>query len=154
MNRLARTMLIAVLAASPLQAQQATPNMQGVGIDEIGRVCESEGIECGFRKGGALHFATNAGQEARLRAHVAGLEALGLSDVCGWLSPREVEERVRPRNVRGGMFEPNCAVLAAVEAGTLDPERLESWRTLRNELNVLAKQREIDRRRSGRGRPR
>lgn len=50
--------------------------------------------------------------------------------------------------------EPNCAVLAAVEAGTLDPERLESWRTLRDELNVLAKQREIDRRRSGRGRPR
>lgn len=34
--------------------------------------------------------------------------------------------------------EPGCAVLAAVEAGTLPARRLESWRRLRDELDNLA----------------
>ena len=34
--------------------------------------------------------------------------------------------------------EPDCAVRAAIEAGTLDPERLSSWRKLQGELRHLA----------------
>jgi ribosome biogenesis GTPase len=34
--------------------------------------------------------------------------------------------------------EPGCAVLAAVDAGTLAPERLESWRKLQRELHAIA----------------
>ncbi len=34
--------------------------------------------------------------------------------------------------------EPDCAVLAAVEAGTLPPERLASWRKLQKELRSIA----------------
>jgi ribosome biogenesis GTPase len=34
--------------------------------------------------------------------------------------------------------EPGCAVLAAVEAGTLASERLDSWRKLQRELHAIA----------------
>ncbi len=34
--------------------------------------------------------------------------------------------------------EPGCAVRAAVEAGTLLPDRLESWRKLQRELRAIA----------------
>jgi ribosome biogenesis GTPase len=34
--------------------------------------------------------------------------------------------------------EPGCAVLAAVESGTLPPERLASWRKLQRELLAIA----------------
>ena len=34
--------------------------------------------------------------------------------------------------------EPGCAVLAAVDDGTLDPARLESWRKLQRELHAIA----------------
>jgi ribosome biogenesis GTPase len=33
--------------------------------------------------------------------------------------------------------EPGCAVLAAVEAGTLHPARLRSWKHLKGELDAL-----------------
>lgn len=35
-------------------------------------------------------------------------------------------------------LEPACTVREALEAGRLDPERLESWRKQRNELDILA----------------
>ena len=35
--------------------------------------------------------------------------------------------------------EPGCAVLAAVESGELDEDRLESWRKLQRELAHLAR---------------
>ena len=51
--------------------------------------------------------------------------------------------------------EPGCAVLAAVENGTLAPERLASWRKLQRELkwldgkqNQLAKLKETQRKKS------
>ena len=50
--------------------------------------------------------------------------------------------------------EPGCAVIAAVESGTIDADRLESWRTLRDEMaeldaDLVEQQRKADRR----GRP-
>ncbi len=38
--------------------------------------------------------------------------------------------------------EPGCAVLAAVDAGSLDPERLAGWRKLQRELAHLARRRD------------
>ena len=39
-------------------------------VDEVGKVCADEGIDCHFAKGGTTHFATNAAQLGRLRAEV------------------------------------------------------------------------------------
>jgi len=39
--------------------------------------------------------------------------------------------------------EPGCAVLAAVEAGLVDEERLASWRKLQRELAYLARKQDV-----------
>jgi ribosome biogenesis GTPase len=39
--------------------------------------------------------------------------------------------------------EPGCAVQAAIEAGDLDPSRLESYRTLRHEMAVLERRKDV-----------
>jgi glycine/D-amino acid oxidase-like deaminating enzyme len=41
-------------------------------IDEIGRVVETEGIECGYRKAGKLMVATSLPQRARMLSHAGG----------------------------------------------------------------------------------
>ena len=47
-------------------------------VDEIGRVCAAEGVECDFHKGGALHVVTAAAQLPLLR------------DRPGWLEPAQL----------------------------------------------------------------
>ena len=63
----------------------------------------------------------------------AGEESLDrtFEDVVG------LAERCRFRDCRHE-HEPGCAVLAAVDAGTLSPERLDSYRKLQRELRALA----------------
>ena len=39
-------------------------------VDEVGRVCAAEGIDCDFLKGGSLSVATNEAQLARLHGHL------------------------------------------------------------------------------------
>ena len=39
--------------------------------------------------------------------------------------------------------EPGCAVQAAIESGTLDAARMESYRALQHELNVLARRKDV-----------
>lgn len=95
--------------------------------------------------GGALVIDTPGMREMSLWEADRGLDVAfdditSLADGCGF---RDCEHRT----------EQNCAVLGAVEAGSIPAARLESWRTLRGELDALASQRELDRRRSGRGRP-
>src|ERR1700735_4800917 len=46
-------------------------------VDEIGRVCEAESIDCDFVKGGRLSVATTASQLARLREGVAAIRGWG-----------------------------------------------------------------------------
>jgi glycine/D-amino acid oxidase-like deaminating enzyme len=70
-------------------------------VDEIGRVCAAEGIECAFHKGGALAVATGPAQLERLRDHPL---AHGV-----WLEPAELEERVRIAGALGAVFDPDVA---------------------------------------------
>jgi len=48
------------------------------------------------------------------------------------------------------LTEPGCAIKAAVEAGEIEIERVESWRKLRGELDQLARHKELERRRRSR----
>lgn len=86
-------------------------------IDEIGRVVEAEGIDCGWIKGGSLRIATSPAQLDRLRAGIAGRRARGLGeDDIRLVEPEEVRARVRIEGVVGGAYTPHCA--------RVDPARL------------------------------
>jgi ribosome biogenesis GTPase len=71
-----------------------------------------------------------------------GLRELQLAESAGGLDTAfaDVEELAAACrfNDCGHEGEPGCAVLAAVEAGTLAPDRLESWRQLQRELHSIA----------------
>jgi glycine/D-amino acid oxidase-like deaminating enzyme len=70
-------------------------------VDEVGRICAAEGIECAFHKGGALAVATGPTQVERLRDHPL---ARGV-----WLDPAELQERVRIAGALGAVFDPDVA---------------------------------------------
>ncbi|MGH9233489.1 MAG: NAD(P)/FAD-dependent oxidoreductase, partial [Acidimicrobiales bacterium] len=46
-------------------------------VDEVGRVCVAEGIDCGFAKGGTVRVARNDAQLARQRKEVEHHHAAG-----------------------------------------------------------------------------
>ncbi|MCY3539951.1 MAG: FAD-binding oxidoreductase [bacterium] len=86
-------------------------------VDEIGRVIKSEGIECGFAKGGVIRFARSPAQARRQRAEIKNHRAQGIGEgVIRLLEPRQVREYARPTNLYGGIFYAPCAAL--------DPARL------------------------------
>lgn len=81
-------------------------------VDEIGRVAAAEGIDCDFRKGGALHVARSERQHAALRHHVEQLRDWGIGeDEQAWLGPDACEQHARIADCRGGVFSPHCAAL-------------------------------------------
>jgi glycine/D-amino acid oxidase-like deaminating enzyme len=77
-------------------------------VDEVGRVAATEGIDCGYAKGGTLTLATAPAHEARIRAEVTDDHDWGVADTR-WLSPAEVTERVDVADVLGAAFTPHCA---------------------------------------------
>jgi glycine/D-amino acid oxidase-like deaminating enzyme len=86
-------------------------------VDEIAGVVASEGIACGFDKGGSLAVATTEPQRRRLLAGVAAAQRLGtLSPGDRFLEPREAERLVRIDGVRAAFYTPHCA--------RVDPGRL------------------------------
>jgi glycine/D-amino acid oxidase-like deaminating enzyme len=88
------------------------------GVDEIGRVVSAEGIDCGFRKEGALTFATSEPQALRLRARVEAKHRFGLGpEDIRLLTTEECGELVRgAHGVVAGSFTPHVA--------RVDPARL------------------------------
>ena len=97
-----------------LRAERETQH----GVDEIGRVVSLEGIDCGYRKEGALTLATNDPQVHRLRARVEAKHGLGLgTEDVRLLTADECAELVRGADgVLAGSFTPHCA--------RVDPARL------------------------------
>jgi glycine/D-amino acid oxidase-like deaminating enzyme len=68
-------------------------------VDEVGRVCAAESIDCDFVKGGRLSVATTPSQLARLREGLAAIRERGDgNDVYEFLTADELRSRV---NVAG-----------------------------------------------------
>ena len=88
------------------------------GVDEIGRVVAAEGIDCGYKKSGALTLATTEPQVQRLRARAEAKHRFGLGpEDIRLLSAEECAELVAgAEGVLAGSFTPHCA--------RVDPARL------------------------------
>jgi glycine/D-amino acid oxidase-like deaminating enzyme len=90
--------------------------MEGT-VREVGRVVESEGIDCGFAPGGTVVLARTAAQLERTRDEIAAARALGIAeDDLAMLSATEAAAMVGATDVLGGTYTPHCAAI--------DPARL------------------------------
>ncbi len=76
-------------------------------VDEVGRATESAGIDCGFRKGGAIALARSPAQAVRARAEVDDAAEWGIG--TRWLDAAEASERLAASRVEGATFTPHCA---------------------------------------------
>ncbi|MDE0170226.1 MAG: FAD-binding oxidoreductase [bacterium] len=86
-------------------------------VDEVGRVVSTEGIDCGFAKGGVVRFARNRAQARRQQAEIDQHRSYGIGEeVIRLLSPEQVREYANPTDLHGGIFYEPCAAL--------DPARL------------------------------
>jgi glycine/D-amino acid oxidase-like deaminating enzyme len=89
-------------------------------VDEVGRVCAAESIDCDFTKGGTLAVATSPSQLARMREGLAGIREWGDGDdVYQYLSGDETRARVNVAGALGGLYAPASARIqpAALAAG-------------------------------------
>jgi glycine/D-amino acid oxidase-like deaminating enzyme len=79
-------------------------------VAEVEDVCEREGIDCHFARGGNVTFASAPAQVDIVREEVAFWHDLGFGDdEVRWLEPDECRQRVgSPLNL-GGFFLAHCA---------------------------------------------
>src|ERR1700750_2209455 len=79
-------------------------------VDEVGKVCTAESIDCDFVKGGRLSVATTPSQLARLRDGLAAVRAWGDGDdVYQFLTRDETRSRVNVAGALGGLYAPASA---------------------------------------------
>lgn len=81
-------------------------------VAEVERVCEEQGIDCHWQRGGFVNVATNEVFQRQLQEEVAHWRSLGFGEAdVRWLDPKESAERVRTRRNLGGVFLAHCAAL-------------------------------------------
>lgn len=101
-----------LVASHGREATVATQRRMFEAVDEVGRVCEAEGIDAHFAKGGSLAVATTALQAERVRASIAEAHALGFTEAdYRWLGPEEARACVEVAGGTGAEYSPHCAAL-------------------------------------------
>jgi glycine/D-amino acid oxidase-like deaminating enzyme len=96
-------------ARTMLFAQQAM-------VEEVGRICEQEGIDAHFNPAGVLTLARSTGQVPSLRQSYDAYAKLGMADVCALLDADQAHEAVHATEVHGA--------LRLRVGGTIHPGRL------------------------------
>ena len=80
------------------------------GVEEIGRVAAAEGIDCAYRPGGMLLYATTPAHVPRLRAYMQSLRRWGFADEdLEWLDARAARRRANVAGAEAAMFTSRCA---------------------------------------------
>ncbi|WP_248750754.1 FAD-binding oxidoreductase [Pseudomonas sp. MWU15-20650] len=102
-----------LLADLPPQQRRASFDLLHGIPDEVAQVLALEGIECDYRKGGALYCAARyPEQEGSLRRYLEKLYAQGLTeDDYRWLSPQQLAEQIRIARPYGGIYAPHVATI-------------------------------------------
>lgn len=86
-------------------------------IEDIGRVCVEERIECGFQRGGTLTVSRSPAQDRRVRSIVDDDRRWGIGPEHSIeLDGAGCDARIRVEGTRLGVFTPDCA--------RIDPARL------------------------------
>jgi glycine/D-amino acid oxidase-like deaminating enzyme len=81
-------------------------------VAEVERVCEREGIDCHWSRGGNVTFATAPAHVDLLQDDVAFWRELGFGeDDVRWLEPDECRRRVGAVRNLGGFFLAHCAAV-------------------------------------------
>ena len=81
-------------------------------VDEVGRVCQAENIDCHFAKGGTLGVATTERHAEMFRKQVAEYHALGFTDHdFTWLDTPEAMRRIGARPNFGASYTTHCAAI-------------------------------------------
>lgn len=81
-------------------------------VAEVGRVGETEGIECHYRLGGNVTFALTVPHREQLQADLDHFREIGFGeDDVRWLEPGECGRRVAAEGQLGGLFLAHCAAL-------------------------------------------
>jgi len=73
-------------------------------VDEVGRICEEEGIQAEYRRGGILSLARGAHQVPHIRAAFDAYVRLGLQKHFQLLSAADCRERVKATKILGGLY--------------------------------------------------
>ena len=81
-------------------------------VDEVGRVCRREGIDCHYAKGGCLVFASTEAHRELLLHQLEERRGLGFGeDDFRWLEPAECAARVGAARNLGGILFAHCAAI-------------------------------------------
>jgi glycine/D-amino acid oxidase-like deaminating enzyme len=81
-------------------------------VDEVGRACEAEDLDCHFRKGGALTLASIPAQAVRLRESVKEAHDWGFGESdYRWLDRNEARKRIAAASCHGAVYSPHCAAI-------------------------------------------
>jgi glycine/D-amino acid oxidase-like deaminating enzyme len=88
-------------------------------VDEVGRVCEREGIDCHYAKGGSVSFASVEPHRRLLRNDLEHWRGLGFGDQdFRWLEADECATRVGATRNLGGLFFAHCAAIHPSHEGS------------------------------------
>lgn len=80
-------------------------------VDEVGRVCEAEGIDADFRMNGILSLARGEAQLAAVQAAHAAYERLGFGEGNRLLGEAAARQRVRVSGIKGALYTPRSAAV-------------------------------------------
>lgn len=87
--------------------QQATYDA----VDEVGRVCQEEGLAGGYVRGGALQVARGPQQLPDLAASFETYVRFGFGERYRLLDAAATRERVRIEGAQAALYTPDCAVV-------------------------------------------
>ncbi|MCB1691225.1 MAG: FAD-dependent oxidoreductase [Pseudomonadales bacterium] len=81
-------------------------------VDEVGRVCQAENIDCHFAKGGTVTVATTPFHATVMAEEVRHKQSIGYGEGdYVWLSAEEAASRVAVSPNYGAVFTPHCAAI-------------------------------------------
>ena len=81
-------------------------------VDEVGRMCEAEGIDAHFHKGGTLTLVTAPTQRERVRSELEDERRWGFGEEdFRWLERDQLATRIKVADAEAAAFTPHCARL-------------------------------------------
>lgn len=102
-----------LLAGLDPEQRRASFNLLHSIPDEVAQVLTREGIDCDYRKGGALYCAARyPEQEGSLRSYLDKLYAQGLTEAdYRWMTPEQLAKQIRIAKPYGGIYAPHVATI-------------------------------------------